>query len=118
MSRAYYACHLAARSAAFGNCSPAARTKAMISSERRIGHEKLVLYLENSSSSAVKQLGKDLASLYGHRKDADYNMSAVIAAADACDVVENATGFLNDLSQVGPAAVGRAMEDYINQISP
>lgn len=114
VSRAYYACFLETRRVAFANCPQEARRKAGIKSARKILHESLQRYLKNGATEAVRQLGEDLAGLCGKRGDADYNMDAVLSAADAKDAVEEAQAFLNEFSRTDPVAVGEAMEAYID----
>jgi uncharacterized protein (UPF0332 family) len=115
VSRAYYACFLEARKAAFSNCSLNARTRAHIRNERKIGHTVLIHYFRNSSNRAVQSLGDDLASLIGSRQDADYNMIVTITADDAKNAIDDAKTFLTDLSAVPKAEIGQAMASYIFQ---
>lgn len=113
VSRAYYACFLEARQVAFDNCAQDARMKARLRNVHKIGHEPLQWYLKHGSCRRVQELGEDLASLHGNRKDADYNMAQTVTSADSQDAIDDAQAFLHAFSCVDPADIGTAMAEYI-----
>jgi hypothetical protein len=106
-----------ARQVAFDNCSPSVRCKADIGNVRKIRHEQLQRYLKNSSHTETQRLGQDLAGLHGSRQDADYDMEETLTVEDAQNSIDEAEAFLNSFSQLPPAQIGRAMEEYIDQTS-
>lgn len=114
ISRAYYACFITTRDIVLSAC----RDKIRIKKAENIGHEKLQQYLKNGSSSAVQQLGSDLASLHGNRVDADYIMYRKITVDDAQDAIGNAEVFLKDLSIISNDDIGKALENYLKIIYP
>lgn len=118
ISRAYYACFLEARQIAFDNCERNARIKAHIKDPKDIGHKPLLRYLQDSSDVQVVNLGDDLASLQGNRIDADYCMTSICSSEDAGDSIEEATLFLEALSQSSPSNIGKAMAENINKLYP
>lgn len=115
ISRAYYACFLETRRAAFANCEEVSRKKAGLYKEKDIQHKRLPDCLKQSSYEKARKLGRDLSSLHGFRKKADYDLSIVINHADARDAVERAELFLKDFDMVGPKAIGVALEDGLSK---
>ena len=114
ISRAYYACFLATREIAFRCCDPGIRKKGSFRREKDVGHS----YLKNCClrpgvGSAILQLGKDLDHLRGSRDDADYEMSQCISSKEATQAVEEAEALLEDLRQICPNEIGKALEDHI-----
>jgi uncharacterized protein (UPF0332 family) len=65
---------------------------------------------------SVEQLGEDLASLYGSRIDADYNMRQTMTEEDARQAVEEASALLNSLSNIPKGEIGAAVNNYLQTI--
>lgn len=120
ISRAYYACFLEIRKAAFDNYRQAMRRGggSNIKKENDIRHENLGYYLKNSSNERVRELGNNLVGLKDSRKDADYIMSSAILIEDADDAIDEARALLDDIDSVGPPAIGKAMEGYYSKLNP
>jgi len=114
ISRAYYACFLAARHIAFINCKETYRQTFKITREKDITHWGLQQHLKGGLIEPVRQLGEDLAALHGSRKDADYEMAGCpFGAKDATHSIEEAGLFLAALAEVKPRDIGNAMEKQI-----
>ena len=118
ISRAYYACFIVIRDLVFNACSPEYRRKEGIRSERDIRHIPLQRYLKNGKVESVEQLGEDLASLYGSRLDADYNMRQTITKDDAQYAIEEAELVLQSLSMVSEKEIETAVNNYFQAIYP
>ncbi|MBW2141594.1 MAG: HEPN domain-containing protein [Deltaproteobacteria bacterium] len=118
VSRAYYACFLAARDVLFAACGPEARSKEQIRKERDIRHEPLQRYLKYGSVEKVQEIGEILAALHGNRKDADYDMKKRITADDAEDAIEEADYLINLLSEIPKEEVGKAIDNYVRTVYP
>ena len=118
ISRAYYACFIATRDIAFQSCEKSTLLRAQIKNERKIQHDKLLVYLKEASEKTVKKLGQDLAGLYGSRKDADYNMSAKITVDNSQDAIDEADAFLQALFKTPHKHIGKAVDDYIQKTHP
>jgi len=116
ISRAYYACFIVIRDLVFRICKSEYRIRAGIRSEQNIGHTPLLRYLKNGGVESVEQLGEDLASLYGSRKDADYNMKQTMTEEDARQAVEEAEALLNSLSNISEKEIGTAVNNYLQTI--
>jgi hypothetical protein len=63
----------------------------------------------------VQQLGEDLASLHGIRKEADYRMDTTLSEDDAQGAIDDAEAFFRCVSTISPADIGRAMKDDIER---
>lgn len=118
VSRAYYACFLAARSIAFKNCREDFRLTGKIRGEKDITHFELQQYLKNGLVVPVRQLGVDLAALHGSRKDADYEMTAQFCKEDAEHSIEEAEWFLAAIASANPHDIGKGMEKRIQTAPP
>lgn len=116
VSRAYYACFLAARGIAFTNCGKNFRRTAGINKEGDILHKPLQHYLKAGLSDTVRWLGEDLAGLQGSRADADYAMDKRIGKEDAAQAIDDAGAFLDALDAANPQDIGKAVETYIGLI--
>jgi len=113
VSRAYYACFLAARGIAFRNCRGDLRLAAGIDKEKRIRHEPLQKYLKAGLADPVRRLGVELAGLCGSRMEADYDMSKPVGKEDAAQSIDDAEAFLAALAAANPKDIGKAVETYI-----
>ncbi len=116
ISRAYYACFIVLRDLAFSVCGSEYRRREGIRNERNIGHTSLQRYLKNGQVESVEQLGEDLASLYGSRIDADYNMRQTMTEEDARQAVEEAEALLNSLSNIPEEEIKAAVNNYLQTI--
>ena len=116
ISRAYYACFIVIRDLVFRVCRSEYRRREGIRSERNIGHTPLQRYLKNGQVESVEQLGEDLASLYGSRIDADYNMQQTITDNDAQYVIEEAESLLKSLSTMSEKEIRTAVNNYFRAI--
>ena len=114
ISRAYYACFLAAREVAFEKCDKSVLLRDSISRPSGIRHTRLLQFLRYAPIPAVKGLGDDLATLYGNRRDADYEMSEHITDDDAEDAIKMAETFLVALTATHPADIRTAIHTFIN----
>ncbi|HUT58915.1 MAG TPA: HEPN domain-containing protein [Phycisphaerae bacterium] len=115
VSRAYYACFLAARAIAFRNCRKDLRLAAGIYKEGGIKHKPLQQYLKDGLADTVHRLGVDLAGLMGSRLDADYEMAKRLGQEDAAQSIEDAEAFLAALAAANPQDIGKAVETYIER---
>ena len=115
VSRAYYACFLAARGIAFRNCSGGLRLAGGIAREKDILHKPLQNFLKAGLANTVRQLGEDLAGLQGSRADADYDMAKPIGKEDAVQSIDEAEAFLTALGAANPQDIGKAVETYIEK---
>lgn len=118
ISRAYYACFIVIRDLAFSVCDPAIRQRWKYRQEHDINHDALGKYFNNSSSEAVKELGKDLRDLKGSRVSADYHMKEEISVDDARDAIANAEALFETLALIPHVEIKKAVEDYIQITNP
>ena len=112
VSRAYYACFLAARGIAYRKCSKTTLTAAFIRKERDIGHTNLQKYLKAGLVGTVRQLGENLAGLCGCRVDADYEMAKQVGQEQAEQSIDDAEAFLAALDAANPQDIDKAVETY------
>lgn len=115
ISRAYYACFLEMRRAAFVECPPQIRARAGYTRESAIMHQKLAQHLINSTVSGVKKLGRDLGDFRANRMDADYEMSKAIVRQDAKNALEEAEEILKELDSLASSALGDALKEDIER---
>jgi len=116
ISRAYYACFLSVRETAFRHCDPDVR-KRNFRKERDVRHSLLTNCCTRPGvSTTILKLGKDLDALRGNRENADYEMLAHVSFRDAEQAVEEAQALLEDLRQIRPNEIGKALEDHIKAI--
>lgn len=106
ISRAYYACFLYARKITFTRCSKEFWSKTEISKEKGLGHDKLLMYLNDRDNENIRRLHSDLAGLLLLRKDADYEMEkpftkddAINAISDATEILKSIDKFSNDMGE-------------------
>lgn len=116
MTPFFSACFLEVRQVAFDNCDEEVRWRASINNVSRLLHTPLQKYLKSSSVRNIRQLGVDLASLHGNRKDADYNMGHSLTAGDSQVAIDDAQVLLDAFSRVAPEMIGNAMSEYIQRI--
>lgn len=116
VSRAYYACFLAACRIFFDNCDGAMLRKASIKNARGFGHDRMVQYLKCNSQDVILQLAEDLAGLRANRTHADYDMAKPLTARESQKAIEEAESLLNDFTDVGPVRMAKALEKGIQTL--
>jgi len=116
ISRAYYACFLTARTAAFRGCDGSVLNESSLT-EQDIGHREILRYLaRDGAPEDIQDIRETLSSLQRNRIDADYKMQQRILLQDARDAIEDAEALLLSLSPTLTAQIGKEAEAYLTSL--